>query len=135
MTLLCSTGKGAMRLLDGVSLCNPGSRFRLEKKPALAAFFATSAGFTSGQLHCPNDRRNRAGLEVQLQADLVPAGISNKRRWVTGVGVSFVAGVLAAPVVVIGGVENVECKTIRCRRPPEVWEVLTESDVDVLIRE
>jgi len=45
MTLLCSFGKGTMRLLDGPSLCNPGSIFQLEKKPALAAFFATSAGF------------------------------------------------------------------------------------------
>src|SRR5438132_369178 len=140
MTLLCSTGKGTMRLLDRSSLCNLGSMFRLEKKPALAASFAPSAGFTNGQLHCPNDRRDRAGLEVQLSTKLISArvrydavgvaeGCNMRQRRIGD------AGVVASQIVVIERVEDVEREANGRRAASKTREILAQPHVDALVRE
>src|SRR3954471_8308670 len=77
----------------------------------------------------------RRRLEVQLQSDLVPARIGHQSSRLAKIRVGPVAGVITAPIVMVGSVEDIERYTERRLRTPEIREVLAKPDVYIAIRE
>src|SRR5437762_10362250 len=74
-------------------------------------------------------------LEVHLHAQLVPARVRHHVSRLTEVRVGSVADIEIAEVVPVEGVEDVESDAICCPRPCKAREVLSQTEIQIPIRE